>query len=174
MAHIERSEPTEDLKRDGAPHAWSRSVLGERGQAALEPFSLVIDTPVAWGEMDSMGHVNNIVYFRYFESARIAYFEELGFLEHMREEGVGPILAATDCRFRRPLTYPDTVSIGTRAYELGEDRFTMSYTVVSHRQDDVVARGEGLIVTYDYRALAKAPIPDEIRGAIEAFEADNS
>ena len=145
-------------------------MLGERGRAALESFSLVIETPVAWGEMDSMGHVNNIVYFRYFESARIAYFEELGLLAHMREEGVGPILASTNCRFRRPLTYPDTVTIGTRAFDLSEDRFTMAYKVVSHTLDDVVALGDGLIVTYDYRKLAKAPIPEDIRNAIDAFE----
>ena len=145
-------------------------MLGERGTAALETCSLVIESPVAWGEMDSMGHVNNIVYFRYFESARIAYFERVGLLAHLSEEGVGPILASTDCRFRRPLTYPDTVSIGTRAYDLGEDRFTMAYRVVSHALDDVVALGDGLIVTYDYRKLKRAPIPDHILDAIEAIE----
>ena len=143
----------------------------ERAAEQLASFSLVIDTPVAWGEMDAMGHVNNIVYFRYFESARIAYFDEVGMLDHMREHGVGPILASTSCRFVRPLTHPDHVSIATRARDLGDDRFVMDYAVASHDQDTVVARGEGLIVTYDYRALTKAAMPDVVRERIEAFEA---
>jgi len=151
--------------------ASTTPALGDRGREALEPFSLVIEAPVAWGEMDAMGHVNNIIYFRYFESARIAYFEHVGLLGHMKEHGVGPILASTDCRFRRPLTYPDHVSIGVRAFDLKEDRFTTAYTVVSHALDDVAAFGEGMIVTYDYRKLEKAAIPDVMRTAIEAFEA---
>ncbi len=55
-------------------------------------FPVVLAIPVAWGDMDAMGHVNNTVYLRYFESARIAYFERVGFLEEMASSGVGPIL----------------------------------------------------------------------------------
>ncbi len=43
----------------------------------LKAHPVVIETPVAWGEMDSLQHVNNIIYFRYFESARMAYFNRL-------------------------------------------------------------------------------------------------
>jgi len=70
----------------------------------LEGFPVVIEIPVAWGEMDAFQHVNNIVYLRYFESPRIAYFERLSFLEVMEQTGVGPILAETHCRYRRSLT----------------------------------------------------------------------
>lgn len=136
----------------------------------LETYPVVIETPVAWGEMDSLQHVNNIVYFRYFESARMAYFERLGFWEYMEETGVGPILAATQCKFRVPLTYPDTVSVGARVSEIEGDRFVMKYVVVSRRQGRAAAEGEGLVVAYDYRGLRKAALPDEIRKRIEALE----
>ena len=136
----------------------------------VEGYAVVIETPVAWGEMDSLGHVNNIVYFRYFESARMAYFAEVDFWGHMEETGVGPILASTQCRFRLPLEYPDTVSIGARIKDIGEDRFMMEYVVVSHRHRKVAAEGGGLIVVYDYRAKRKAPLPDEIRKRIEQLE----
>jgi acyl-CoA thioester hydrolase len=117
--------------------------------------------------MDSFNHVNNIVYFRYFESARIVYFEKIGFREWMEEHGVGPILASTHCRFRRPLTYPDRVTIGARVTDLGEDRFSMKYRVYSHQLDDIAAEGEGLIICFDYRNGVKAPVPLQIRNAIE-------
>lgn len=136
----------------------------------LESYPLVIEAPVAWGEMDSMGHVNNIVYFRYFESARIAYFERVGFMEWMRETGVGPILASTQCRFRLPLSYPDTVSVGAKAAELGDDRFRMEYLVVSQRHARPAAEGDGLVVSFDYRAQRKAPLPEEIKARIRELE----
>ena len=136
----------------------------------LETFPVVIETPVAWGEMDSLQHVNNIVYFRYFESARMAYFHRLGFWDYLGETGVGPILASTGCKFRVPLTYPDTVSVGASVSEIGGDRFVMKYVAVSHRHEKVAAEGEGLVVAYDYRGLRKVALPDEIRQRIEALE----
>ena len=136
----------------------------------LEGYPVVIEVPVAWGEMDSLRHVNNIVYFRYFESARMAYFHRVGFWDYMDETGVGPILASTQCRFRLPLTYPDTVSVGARVAEVEGDRFTMKYVVVSQGQRKVAAEGDGLIVSYDYRALRKAPLPDEIKERIRVLE----
>ena len=139
-------------------------------QELLKTYPVVIELPVAWGEMDALRHVNNIVYFRYFESARMAYFTRLDIWNYMNETGIGPILASTACKFKLPLVYPDTVSVGTRISEIEADRFVMKYVVVSHRHAKVAAEGEGLIVSYDYRALGKAPLPDEIKKRIEVLE----
>ena len=137
----------------------------------LEAFPVVITIPVAWGEMDAFQHVNNSVYFRYFESARIAYFEQLEFMEYMQATGVGPILASTQCRFRVPLTYPDTVRVGAKIAEIAEDRFVMRYAVVSQRLQKLAAEGEGVIVSFNYRESRKAPLPEVIRQRIAAIEA---
>lgn len=140
-------------------------------QELLESYPVVIVVPVAWGEMDSLQHVNNIVYFRYFESARMAYFERLGLWDYMHETGTGPILAETRCRFRIPLTYPDTVSVGASVPDVGEDRYLMKYAAASHRHGRLAAEGDGLVVSYDYRALAKAPLPEVMKERIRALEA---
>ncbi|HEV2799020.1 MAG TPA: thioesterase family protein [Pyrinomonadaceae bacterium] len=139
-------------------------------EALLKTYPVVIELPVAWGEMDALRHVNNIVYFRYFESARMAYFTRLDIWNYMNETGIGPILASTSCQFKLPLTYPDTVSVGTRISALEPDRFVMRYVVVSHNHARVAAEGEGLVVSYDYRALRKAPLPEEIRRRIDELE----
>ena len=136
----------------------------------LESFPVVIDVPVAWGEMDAMGHVNNIVYFRYFESARLAYFERVGFLDEMKRSRVGPILASTHCRFKSPLTYPDRVHVGASVPDIEEDRFTMRYRIVSERLGRVAAEGDGLVVAYDYDKLEKASLPRTVRDEILALE----
>lgn len=129
----------------------------------LDQCPVVIKFPVAWGEMDAFQHVNNVTYFRYFESARIAYFDETGVNELMAKENIGPILASTQCRFKAPLTYPDDLSVGTEVVEIQEDQFTMKYYVMSHKSGRVVAEGEGLIVYYDYNQNCRTAIPAAIR-----------
>jgi acyl-CoA thioester hydrolase len=136
----------------------------------LAAYPVVVDVPVVWGEMDAFGHVNNIVYFRYFETARIAYFEKLNSPEFLGRDPVGPILAETACRFRAALAYPDTVSIGAKVARMGEDRFVMHYIVFSHRLGRIAAEGEGVMVCFDYRQNHKAPIPDKLRRRIEQIE----
>lgn len=138
--------------------------------AALAGFPVVIEVPLAWGDMDAFQHVNNTVYFRWFESARIAYFRQIGYDTMKESSGLGPILASTSCRFRIPLEYPDTVSVGTRVPEVGEDRFVMEYVVESHRHAKIAARGEGVIVSFDYGLQAKCALPDSIRRAIAELE----
>ena len=136
----------------------------------LKEFPVVIELPVVWGEMDAFQHVNNVVYFRYFETARIAYFEKMNYIRIMEKTGLGPILASAQCRYRFPLTYPDTISVGARVTQMEEDRFTMEYRVVSHRHRRVVAEGGALVVSYDYRRNTKAPLPAEVREYIRSLE----
>jgi acyl-CoA thioester hydrolase len=137
----------------------------------LQGYAVQVEIPVAWGEMDAFGHVNNVVYFRYFESARIACFERLGYPELTTTTGLGPILASTDCRFRLPLTYPDTVVAAARIGAIGADDFMMHYLVVSRRHGRVAAEGSGRIVSYDYGKQCKSPLPPELRARLEAFAA---
>lgn len=136
----------------------------------LNAFPVVVELDVAWGDMDSYGHVNNVVYFRYFENARIVYLDRIGWLTSMRELGLGPIIASTQARFRKPLTYPDHLLVGARVSDMQTDRVTFDYRLVSTRLNAVAAEGQALVVSYDYRAAAKAPVPDPIRQAIETME----
>ena len=137
----------------------------------LAGFPVVVEFPVAWGEMDSYRHVNNAVYFRYFENARLEYFRRLGWFEYEKETGIGPILASTQARFRKPLTYPDIVAAAARVPSVGEDRFTMEYLLVSEALNAVAADGQGLIVIYHYPQGKKVPIPAELRRRIADLEA---
>jgi acyl-CoA thioester hydrolase len=147
----------------------------DEGLLVLHPlfagFPVIVENPVVWGEMDSYRHVNNTVYFRYFENARLEYFRRLGWFEYEEEHGIGPILAATQARFRKPLTYPDRVWTGARLGVLGADRFTMEHLVVSERLDSVVTEGQGTIVSYNYAEGRKAPLTEELVRRIHDLEA---
>jgi acyl-CoA thioester hydrolase len=137
----------------------------------LKHCPVVIEIPVAWGEMDAFQHVNNIVYLRYFESARIAYFERLGYIEFRQTTGIGPILGSLQCRFKIPVTYPDQVFVGTWVSQIDADRFIIKFQIVSQKHQKVAAEGEGVIVSYDYRENKKAPLPEEVKQRIQALEA---
>jgi acyl-CoA thioester hydrolase len=138
----------------------------ERIAELLTDFPVTVEIPVAWGDMDAMGHVNNTVYFRYFETARIACFGELGLEAIEQSDGVGPILHSASCRFRIPLTHPDTVTVGAQVGDIEDDRFVMRYRAVSHRHGATAADGESVIVTFSYTSGTKAPVSDGLRARL--------
>ncbi len=136
----------------------------------LAGFPIVVETPVAWADMDVFRHVNNTVFFRWFEIARVAYLERIRFYAEEQQGGVGPIIHSTQCRFRRPVVYPDRVRTGARVAEMGIDRFVMEYRVVSEAQRAVVADGSAVVVSYDYGSRTKAPLPDGVRTLVSELE----
>jgi acyl-CoA thioester hydrolase len=136
----------------------------------LEGYPVIVEFPIAWGEMDAFQHVNNVSYLRYFENARIAYSAKLELHIHREQTGIGPILGSASCIYKLPLTYPDTVSVGAKIITIAEDRFTMKHLVVSHRHQKIAAEGEGVIVMYDYREGKKTLLPDVIRRKILSIE----
>ncbi len=136
----------------------------------LKDYPVIYETDVAWGHMDAFQHVNNVVYFRYFESARIKYFESTPMMEEMEKTGVGPILHSIGCRFRFPLTYPDRVQVGVRVTKLGEDRLFLHHRAISVQQNRIAAEGEGVVVMFDYRNNRKAAVSPTLREAIARLE----
>jgi acyl-CoA thioester hydrolase len=133
---------------------------------ALADYHAVVTFPMHWGEMDAFGHLNNVIFFRYFESARIAFFESVKFTAKGLPGGVGPILAFTSCRFKAPMTFPDSVSVGSRVVKIEDDRFTIEHAIFSEKLGLIAAVGDAVIVAYNYDTLGKAPLPDEWRALL--------
>jgi acyl-CoA thioester hydrolase len=136
----------------------------------LNRWPVTIELPVQWGDMDSFGHVNNVVYLRWFESARIAYFERAGVLARMPD--AGPIQARQEIDYRLPLTYPDRLLVSTTVTKLGNTSFTMGLRLRSHAQGRAIAaEGVAVIVMMDYRTGRKISLTDDLRARIAALEA---
>lgn len=128
-----------------------------------------LDVPVAWGEQDLFGHVNNIVYFRYFESVRMHYLERIGVMRSHQETGKGVILASTTCDFKKPVTWPQQLTVRTGAISVGNTSFTMDY-LITDEQGEAVATGTSVLVMYDYAAGNKIRVTDEVRAAIDRIQ----
>jgi acyl-CoA thioester hydrolase len=126
--------------------------------------------PTRWMDNDAYGHVNNVVFYRYLESARVAYVQQLGLPSIRNINGIGFILQHAECRFRRPVIFPDTLKVTARLLSIETDRFTLSHEIFSTKLGEVAALGKGTIVTYDYAAATKVPIPAIVREGIERLE----
>jgi acyl-CoA thioester hydrolase len=128
-----------------------------------------IELKVQWGDMDAFNHVNNVMYFRYFESARLAYFERIGVMDKSNNNQIAPILAETSCRYRLPLNYPDTILVGARVIENHSHGFLMEYAIFSQSHKAVSSIGTGRIVMLNYKTHEKVPVKPETLEAIKSL-----
>jgi acyl-CoA thioester hydrolase len=133
-------------------------------------FPVIVEADVSWGEMDSFRHLNNVVFFRYFENARIEYMRRIGWFDLMDTTGLGPIVHSTQARFRKPVKYPDRLLIAARVITLEADRVTFEHRMVSTTWNDLAADGQAVVVCYDYQANKKAALPNLLRERIDGLE----
>ncbi len=129
-------------------------------------YPIVHEQNVAWGDMDAFGHVNNVMYYRYIESARINYFDALNIFE----QKVLTVVASNQCKYLRPVFYPDQLKIAVRVDELRNSAMRMSYQLFSTVQNALVATAEAVIVCVDQENMQKAAIPEDIREKILKME----
>ncbi len=136
----------------------------------LAKHSISTQIQVAWGEMDALQHVNNSVYFKYFETARLDFFNQINLLADLKTTGVGPVLSETNARFKRPLMFPDTIIVGTKISDITEDRFVMHYTVFSQAQQAVTTIGWAKVVMFNVKTGQKAKLTPELLDALSKHQ----
>jgi acyl-CoA thioester hydrolase len=132
----------------------------------LKEFPIITEIKVRWSEMDAAIHVNNVLYFRWAESARFEYFEEMNIPVVPDGKGIGFILGWQDCKYILPVVYPDTIFIGTRTKSFEKDRFYMESHFFSKKYQQLVAISQHRIVCYDYGARCKVNVPEDIKKVI--------
>ena len=119
---------------------------------------------IRWGDMDAMGHVNNTVYFRFMEQARISWFEALvAHGEAWRHTGI--VIANAACRFKRPLNYPGTVEVKLYTAPPGGSSVATFYELVVG--GELYADGEATVVFVDMARQKPMRIPEAIRGRLQ-------
>lgn len=117
--------------------------------------------PIRWGDMDAMGHVNNTVYFRYMEQARISWFETIGCRN--RGDGLGPIIVTASCTFIKPFVYPGTVEVKTFLEPAGRTSVQSFCELRMTGDEEIYADGGAKIVWMDYKQGKSCPLPKELR-----------
>ena len=123
--------------------------------------------PIRWGDMDTMGHVNNTLYFRYFEIARLEWIYRVGAAAHPGA-GEGPVIVNAFCNFIRQLEFPGDVRVRTYLGALGKTSFDTFHEML--RTDDpetVYANGGATVVWVDFPQQKSVPMSDHARALIE-------
>jgi acyl-CoA thioester hydrolase len=124
---------------------------------------------VRFGDLDAMRHLNNVVYLRYFETARIAYIRSLlpqHDPAHPESEQFGLIFAECHINYRSPVYFDEEVGVECSIGEVRRSAFQVLFTMrVSER---VAAEGYGWLVGFDYAAEKSSPLPDSFRAVVEA------
>ena len=132
----------------------------------LSQYPVVYQQQVAWGDMDAFGHVNNVVYYRYMESARIFYMDQLDLLS----QGFNTVVAQNNCHYLSAIVYPDQLKIGVRIDEIRSSAFRMHYLLWSESQHKIVAHGEAVLVCLDKETLEKTKISEDLKQKMIALE----
>jgi acyl-CoA thioester hydrolase len=126
---------------------------------------------VRYGDLDPQGHVNNAKYLTYFEQARVAYWIDMGFFSKDQSfMELGVILADVHITYFEPVYFGQKVKVGVHVARLGNKSMTWEQNVVDADTGKELAKGEVIIVAYDYKEEKTIPIPLEWREKITEFE----
>lgn len=136
----------------------------------LKEYSAQMELPIQWGDMDAAQHVNNIMYLRYSESARIQYMKDMGIPFDLKGKGI--ILAEVQIKYKFPITFPDNISIGTRAVleSMDEYGFWTEQVILSQKYNRIAAVVRARLVCYDFALLSKTPLSNADKQMIIDFE----
>jgi acyl-CoA thioester hydrolase len=137
----------------------------------MEQFRFYHPIEVRYGDLDPQGHVNNAKHLTYFEQARIAYLVELGlFTKDQSFMEIGVILADVHITYLAPIYFGEQIKVGVHISKLGNKSMKWEQKIVDVESDKEIAKGEVIMVTYDYRAEKTILIPQEWREKISTFE----
>ena len=136
-----------------------------QGPSEARKLAHVERIPIRWGDMDAMGHVNNIVYFRYMEQARISWFEQLLPRRDAAWKTTGIVIANALCNFRRAMTYPGTVEVKVYTAHPGGSSIGTYYELLL--ENEIYADGAAVVVFIDMKTQKAKRIPEEIRSLLQ-------
>jgi len=132
-------------------------------------FKTSIELRIDWSDIDLLGHVNNISYFRYIQSARVNYLELTGFMELYNAGKTGPLLASSSCQFLKPLFYPGQIRVLTQVESIKNTSFCLKHMILNEKEE-IVATATDIIVLFDFNGNHKITIPQSIRETIQNRE----
>jgi acyl-CoA thioester hydrolase len=116
--------------------------------------------------MDAYGHLNNTLYFRFFEQARVEWIEQMGY--PVRAEATsGPVIINADCTFLIPVNYPATVQVRLFGGQPGRSSVMTWYELRVEGDDRLYAEGAAKVVWMDVQTGKSVPLPEPVRALFQ-------
>lgn len=128
-----------------------------------------ININVDWADLDLFGHVNNVVFFKYIQTARVNYCERIGLTSLNDNDMLSFMVASSQCQFKKPLIYPNQIQVSCKVDWIKNSSFQLSYQIIDS-QSLLIAEATDVLVVFNHQAKTKESMPDAIRGTIEKIE----
>ena len=122
---------------------------------------------IDWGDLDLLGHVNNVSIIRYLQAGRVMFAEHVGLRVYPGMK-TGPIEAAASIQFRRQLRYPGEVVVATGVEEVKNTSIILRH-VIYDGEGEVAVEATEVIVYFDFAKQTKIPLTGELKERIEAY-----
>lgn len=119
-----------------------------------------------WADNDVYGHINNVTYYSFFDTAVNAHLIEQGLLDIERSEMIG-LVVETGCRYAAPLAYPQDIEAGIRVAKLGTSSVRYEVGIFAEGQAEPAAEGFFIHVYVDRQTRRPVPLPDEWRRELQ-------
>ena len=139
----------------------------ERGDRRAD-YRYFLAIPTRWMDNDTYGHVNNVTYYSYFDTAVNEHLVRAGGLDIRHAPAIG-LVVENSCRFHRPLTFPDTIDAGLRVARLGNSSVTYEIALFRAGDDAPAATGRFVHVWVERATQRPTPVPERIRAALETL-----
>lgn len=123
---------------------------------------IVTEIKLDWSEMDLFGHINNVAYFKYIQSARVNFLEQVGINTANPDNKLSFAVAQSTCDFKKPLYFPDVIKVISSATWIKNTSMQIEHQILNGA-DEVCANGKDVIVLFDYGSMQKAVISNEVR-----------
>jgi acyl-CoA thioester hydrolase len=133
-------------------------------------FKLFRAIPTRWHDNDVFGHVNNVVYYGWFDTGVNAWLVEQGFLDPATSPVVG-LVVETSCTYFESVAFPETVEVGLAVARLGTSSVTYRLGIFREGGQAVAAQGRFTHVYVERATQKPVPIPAPLRAALEALSA---
>jgi acyl-CoA thioester hydrolase len=124
---------------------------------------------IDWSDLDLFGHVNNVAFFKYIQSARVNYCELIGLTSTNEKDKLSFIVAAINCSFKSPLNYPGSIKVFTKVDWIKNSSLQLTHLLVD-QNDQLVAECTDVLVVFDYSKNTKTTIPSDMKLKIELLE----
>jgi acyl-CoA thioester hydrolase len=124
-------------------------------------FPFPIQQQVAWGEMDAFNHINNVIYFRYFETARVEFFNKTNLWQTYIDENIRIVVGKLECNYVNEIVHPAEIEISVGIKKIGNASLTVHHLVTCN--GNISAHGEGIIVATDPATGKSRPWSDKLR-----------
>lgn len=144
----------------------------ERAAERRDRYSFFVPITTRWSDNDAYGHVNNVVFYSYFDTAANRFLIEQGGLDLHAGRVIG-LVVESRCRYHAPIAYPQPITAGVRVDRLGRSAVTYGIAVFAEGDDVAVADGTFTHVFVDRDTRRPVPIPPEMRAALARISKEN-